>query len=140
MPELLRILEHGEATFGEVRVKIAEVSRILQFPLTSVTRSGFVKVLNLRPFDQLPGQLHRYFFARSTRKLENGGAEVGIRVEVGNDAETSNVTVPLEFAANLVWLSELKDWSEVSSFLVDDAAQPAVAGAPGPRLRPERGR
>ena len=93
-----------------------------------MTRSGFVGVLNLRPLDQLPGLRHRYFFARSTRKLEGGVAEVGIRVEAGNDAKNFNVVVPLEFAANLVWLAGLTDRSEVAPFIVDDAAQSDVPG------------
>ena len=140
MPELVRVFERAGQTLGEVRVSIGDDSQILDLPLTAAARAGFLKVLNLRPFDQMPGQQHRFFFARSTRRSESGdAAEIGIRVEVASNAKNFDVAVPLEFAANLVWLSELKEWSEVAPFL-RGAAEPATAGGLGPRLRSEPGR
>jgi hypothetical protein len=117
MPELVRVLERNGHALGLVRITIGRDVRDLELPLTAATRAGFVRVLNVQPFDQMPGQPYRYFFARSIRRLESGdAAEVGIRVEAGRDAKNFDVIVPLEFAKNLVWLSELKDWSEVAQF------------------------
>lgn len=120
MPELVRIVDRDGRPTGVVRISIAGESRTLELPLTPAARSGFLKILNLRPLDQMPGQPHRYFFARRAQRLKPGSdadAVVAVRVEVGRDVKNFEVTVPYEFAANLMWLSDLEDWSEVASFI-----------------------
>jgi hypothetical protein len=130
LAELVRILERDGRSFGEVRVTLGDEIRTLELPLTAAARSGFVRVLNVRPFDQMPGQPHRYFFVGSTRRLSSGeSAEVGIRVEVGRDAKNVDVVVPVEFASNLVWLANLESWSEVAPFIRDGLTNRRLARA-----------
>ena len=122
MVEIVRSYEYAGAWHGLVRVTINGERRSLDWPLNPPARSGFSHILNLRPFDDLPGAPHRFFFAASVRKLPGTDlAEVGIRVEVNGKGKQIPVEVPLEFAANLVWLSQARAWSEVSQLKVVDA-------------------
>lgn len=122
MVELLRTYDRDGRTFGLVRVTIGADTRPVEIPLSSTASAGFSRVVGLQPFDTMAGVQHRFFFARSVRRLEGEAlAEVGIRVEVGPDAKTFDVKVPLEFASNLIWLAQVRDWNQLARLGVGGA-------------------
>ena len=120
MPEILDALTENEQHFGVFAVEIKGVRKKFLF---GVTRKGYLtlkKVLQLRPFDRLPGLKHRYFYAGGTFRLldtetlELGDCEIAIRVEQGRNGRTISLPSPKELMQNLNWAQQLKDFSEAA--------------------------
>jgi hypothetical protein len=70
MVEIVRSYQLAGVWHGLVRVTIQGETRLLDWPLSPAARTGFARVLNLRPFDQLPGLPHRFYFALSRPEVE----------------------------------------------------------------------
>ena len=83
-----------------------------------VSQAGYralKRVLQLHPFDSLPGLKHRYFFAGTHWKLEDSSdCGMKVRIEQGKEGKQVDSRVPKDLLANLRWFSELKDFSEAA--------------------------
>ncbi len=69
MPEILDAFQDGEQYFGVIAIELDGVSKKFRF---GVSRKGYLtlkKVLQLRPFDKMPGLKHQYFLARSSYRI-----------------------------------------------------------------------
>jgi hypothetical protein len=69
-PEILDSFQQGEQYFGLVQLKRTGEQRRFRF---GVSREGYLalkRVVQLRPFDQMPGVKCRYFFVPTVRRLE----------------------------------------------------------------------
>ena len=123
MPEIVDAFKDNEQHFGVFAVEINSVRKKFCF---GVTRKGYLtlkKVLQLRPFDMMPGLKHQYFYAGGsfrlldTETLELGDCEIAIRVEQGKNGKTVSLEAPKELMQNLNWAKQLKDFSETAHLL-----------------------
>jgi hypothetical protein len=63
MPEIVDAFEEGGQYFGVVGVEIGGKLRVFRFGVSRAGYRALKRVLQLRPFDSLPGLEHRYYFA-----------------------------------------------------------------------------
>ena len=99
----------GGKYFGLVQLE--KEGRQKQFRF-GISHSGYVslkKILQLRPFDQMPGVAYRYFFVPKARKLDSHRATIAVRVEQGADSKEMEVEGDHDLTANLQWFYELDD-------------------------------
>ena len=123
MPEIIDAFKDDEQYFGVFAVEINGVRKKFRF---GVTRQGYLtlkKVLQLRPFDMMPGLKHQYFYAGGTfrivdrKTLELADCEIAIRVEQGKNGGDVSLEAPKELMQNLTWAKQLKDFSEAAHLL-----------------------
>lgn len=117
MPEIVDAFKDSEQFFGVVAIEIKGVTKKLRFGLSQAGYYTFKRVLQLRPFDAMPGLKHRYFYAYTWRNLGLIWCEAGFRVELGNLGRTRYVKAPAELLRHLNWFYELKDFSETAHLL-----------------------
>ncbi len=111
MPEVIDAVEKDGQYFGIVAVEIEGSIKELRFGVSQQGYRALRRILQLRPFDALPGLKRRYFFARSLGKLSDSPHFLAaVRVEQGKDAKQMDVRVPGDLAANLMWFAELKSF------------------------------
>jgi hypothetical protein len=118
LPEIVDALEKDGQYFGLVQLdRRGELGRF-RF---GVNREGYLslrQVLQLRPFDQMPGLKCRYFFVPTVRRLDGNRAMMTIRVEQGRDGKQVQLEALRDVVANLMWFYELKDWSKAAHLAV----------------------
>lgn len=115
MPEILDALETDGQYFGVVGIEIGGESRRFRFGVSQSGYRALKRVLQLRPFDSLPGLGHRFYFAEAYWKLEDSSdCGMKVRVEQGKNGKQVDVRVPKDLLANLRWFAELKDFSEAA--------------------------
>lgn len=113
MPEIIDAFEMDGQYFGIVGVEISGESRKFGFGISQAGYRALKRVLQLRPFDSLPGLKHRYYFAAVYRKAQ-GSLEMQVRVEQGKNGKQLAAHAPKDLIANLKWFMELKDFSEAA--------------------------
>lgn len=112
LPEIITTFEQEGQYFGVVQLE--QNGKQKRFRLC-VDRKGYLalrRILQLRPFDQLPGLKHRYFFVPSLMRLDDHYAMITVRVEQERTSKQLSSKAPVYLAANLMWFWELKDWSQ----------------------------
>ena len=114
LPEILQAFERDGAFFATVAVTIASDTRQFEIGLQEDAYRAVKRVLDSRPFDQLPGTAYRYFFVPTVGRTERGTANVDFRIEQGASARQFSFEIPVSLAANLMWFFELKDFSPTS--------------------------
>jgi hypothetical protein len=119
LAELLRPTEKDGHYFGIIRVERGAEQKCFQFGIGKEAYSALKRALDERPFDQMPGLRHRYYFAGAAR-LENGRAVMAVRVVQGRDIKTVDVEAPIDLVSNLVWFDKLADWTEADHLVISD--------------------
>ncbi len=115
MPEIVDAFEKDGQYFGIVGIELGDTSRQFQFGVSLDGYRALRKILQLRPFDSMPGVKQKYFFARSYGKIPGSSDyRTDVRVEQGRDGKKTEVRVPKDLLSNLVWFSEIKDFSEAA--------------------------
>jgi len=115
MPEILDAIETDGQYFGVVGIEISGKSRKFRFGVSESGYRALKRVLQLRPFDSLPGLEHRFYFAEAYWKLEDSSdCGMKVRVEQNKNGKQVDVRVPKDLLANLRWFAELKDFSEAA--------------------------
>ena len=120
LPEIVDALEKDGQYFGLVQLEREGKQGRFRF---GVSREGYIslrQVLQLRPFDKMPGLKSRYFFVPAVRRLDGNRAMMTIRVEQGRDGKQLEVEALRDVVANLMWFYKLKDWSK-AAYLADTA-------------------
>lgn len=123
MPEILGAFQDGEQYFGVIAIKLDGVSKKFRFGVSRQGYSTLKKILQLRPFDMMPGLKHRYFVAGVTyrivdrKKPDFAEFEIGVRVEQDKNGGTVSVKSPKNLALNLNWFYELKDFNTAEHLL-----------------------
>ncbi len=118
MPEILGAFQDGEQYFGVIAIKLDGVLKKFCFGVSRKSYSTLKKILQLRPFDMMPGLKHRYFVAGVTyriidrKKPDFAEFEIGVRVEQDKNGGTVSVKSPKNLALNLNWFYELKDFNK----------------------------
>ena len=118
LPEIVDALEKDGQYFGFVQLERHGERGRFRF---GVSREGYIslkQVLQLRPFDQMPGLKCRYFFVPGARRLSENRAMMTIRVEQGRDGKQVEIEALRDVVANLMWFYELEDWSKAAHLAV----------------------
>ena len=115
MPELLTAYERDGQFFGAVAVTLGSECRQFEFGLPRDDYTALRRILQSRPFDQLPGLQYRYFIADSVSRTPGSShVELSIRVEQGHTSRQFPFEVPQSLAANLLWFARLRDFTATS--------------------------
>ena len=113
MLEIIAAFEQDGHYFALVQLERDGKQKLFRF---GVDRKGYLalkRVLQLRPFDQIPGIKYRYFYDHSALRLDtNDYTIIRVRVEQGRDGKLLESEAPRSLDANLRWFSQLKDWSQ----------------------------
>jgi len=126
MPELLAAYERDGQYFGSVRITISGASRAFEFGVPFDGFRSLRRILQTRPFDQMPGIQYRYFIGGSIGPRAEDRAVVDIRIEQGRDGRLMDFEVPLLLARNFYWFKKLKNYEDASHLHVIDEAAPEV--------------
>ncbi len=114
MPELLAAYERDGNFFGAVAVTLAEGCRQFEFGVPRGEYIALRRILQYRPFDQLPGLQYRYFLASTAFRTPKGDIEVSIRIEQGDTSRQYQFQVPQSLGRNLFWFAQLTDFAAAS--------------------------
>lgn len=113
MPEIIDAFERDKHYFAVLEIEIDGSYKKFQF---GVLRPGYLalkRVLQLRPFDMMPGLKYRYFYARSQKQPESGKHIMAVRVEQDRDAKlVERIEISQELHASLLWFDRLNSFDE----------------------------
>jgi hypothetical protein len=115
MPEIVDAFEKDGQYFGIVGIQVSSESKQFQFGISSNGYRALKKILQLRPFDTMPGVKQRYFFAGSYGRIP-GSSELrtDVRVEQNREGKNVEVRVPKDLLSNLVWFATIKDFGKAA--------------------------
>ncbi len=105
MMELIDTFEKDEHYFAIVEFR----SKTFQFGISQAGYRTLRKIMQLRPFDMMPGRKYRYFYAGSGRKGGQDNFVMWVRIELDRDATKEEVAIPKDLHANLLWFSRLEN-------------------------------
>ena len=120
MPEIIDAFKENDEYFGVIGIKIGGVRKKFRFGVTRPSYLTLKRILQLRPFDQMPGLKHRYFYSEASFRLvdtktrELSECEISIRVEQGKNGKTVSLEAPEGLMQNLNWAKQIKDFSELA--------------------------
>jgi len=115
MPEIVDAFQKDGQYFGIVEIQVSSESKQFQFGISSDGYRALRKILQLRPFDTIPGVKQRYFFAGSCGKIPGSPEfKTDVRVEQNREGKNIEVRVPKDLLSNLVWFAAIKDFGEAS--------------------------
>ncbi len=115
MPEIVdAFIDEKEQYTGVVAIEINDQIQKFGFNVSPAGYRVLKRVLQLRPFDLMPGLKYRYFYVGSYRKLELPNCEITIRVEQGKDGKEFVVEAPMQLLQNLIWFQGLESFSEAA--------------------------
>lgn len=116
LPEILEAIEQDGKYFAIVGLERMGADKQFKFGLNQNGYITLKKALQLRPFDQAPGVLYRYYFYPTVGRLNKERATMAVRIEQGSEGKNIEVEADLELVANLKWFYELKDPKEAEKF------------------------
>ena len=118
MPEIINAFEQDAQYFGVVRIEGGGMSKQFQFGVSIDGYRALRRILQLHPFDSMPGVKHKHFFARSYVAIPGSSDyKTHVRVEQNRDGKQIEVMVPKDLLSNLVWFSEIKDFGEAAHLM-----------------------
>ena len=118
MPEIINALEKDGQYFGIVRIQVSSESKQFQFGISANGYRALRKILQLRPFDTMPGIKQRYFFAGSYGRIPNSSEfRTDVRVEQNREGKKVEVRIPKDLLSNLVWFAAITDFGEAAHLL-----------------------
>ncbi len=113
MPEILDAYERDGLFFGTIKVEISGIPAVFEFGLDPPGYTALKKVLQHRPFNNMSGTRHRYFFT--------GSHSIGwepivfyVRVEDGLNGKQFEHQGPKSLVSNLLWFKRLKSLEETA--------------------------
>ena len=115
MPEIVdAFIDDEERHAGVIAIEIDGEIKKFRFGVSLAGYHALKRILQLGPFEVMPGLKHQYFYTGSYRKLELPKCEVTIRVEQGKNGKEFTVEAPMPLLQNLVWFQGLKDFGEAA--------------------------
>ncbi len=115
MPEIVDAFEKDGQYFGVIGIEIGGTYKRFQFGVSQAGYRAIRKVLQLHPFDSMPGLKHRYYFAQAYWKLaDSSDCGMKVRVEQDRNGKEVDARVPKDLLSNLRWFAEIKDFSEAA--------------------------
>lgn len=120
MPEIVAVTERDGCYFCVVSVEISGVVRHVEFGISLESYRALRRVLQIRPFDQMPGLRYRYFLTGGYGRGNKGTANASFRVELGRDSREISEPIPEVLAKNLKWLMELTSFKQAAHLKITD--------------------
>ena len=114
LPEIVKVFERNSQYFAVIGVTLSSETRQFEIGLNRDAYDAIKRILQTRPFDQMPGVTYRYFFVPSVRRLDNGMIEADFRIERSKTARQFRFEVPETLAAHLMWFLKLEDFTAAS--------------------------
>lgn len=108
MLEFIDAYEKDEHFFAVVEFR----SKKYQFGVSRHSYQILKRVMQLRPFDMMPGRKYRYFYAGSQRKLGDDAFSMEVRIELDRDATKKVLAVPKDLHTNLLWFARLENTAD----------------------------
>jgi hypothetical protein len=117
MPEILKAYERDGFFFAVVRIVVSGETAAFEFGVDLQGYKALRKVLQTRPFANMPGIQYQYFFTGSYGRKKLGEEPVifDIRIEQGRDATTKEFEGSTTLVSNLRWFESLKDLQDTSA-------------------------
>lgn len=108
MPEFIDAFESDGHYFVIIEIEIEKVFKRFQFGVSRASFLALSRVLQLWPFDMMPGVKYRYFYARSSGIDEY---KMTVRIEQERDSTTvKKIAIPKDLHANLLWFNRLRSF------------------------------
>jgi hypothetical protein len=117
-PEILDVVEEGGFAHALVQLEVEGQVRRFRFSVSAEGYRALRRLLQLRPFDKMPGSAYRYFFVSGQRTSARGKPRMIVRVEQGRNAKQLEVDAPLDLLANMEWWRELRDFKLAEAFAI----------------------
>jgi hypothetical protein len=115
MPEIISTLEEGGEFFGVVGIEKTGRYKKFRFGVSNAAHKALKNILQLRPFDTMPGLRRRFFYSGGISKVNQLETyRISVRVEQGRTGKNIDAEVTKDLAANLQWFYELKDLEEAA--------------------------
>ncbi len=116
-PEIRQAYERDGFYFGVVRVETKDEIASFEFGVEYKGYLALRRILESRPFDNLPGTKYRYFYAGtySRRVLGQEPVTIGVRIEQGEAAKVYEFDCPTSLASNLRWFESLPDFTAAAA-------------------------
>ncbi|MGI8495606.1 MAG: hypothetical protein ACR2L1_09900 [Pyrinomonadaceae bacterium] len=115
MPEIIDVFKKDGTYGGIVEIEIGKIYKKFEFGVSRKSYLSMKRILQIRPFDMMPGVKYRYFFAGGYRKnADDSDCEMDIRVEQDKNAKKVVKSIPKDLLANLIWFSQLKSFDEAA--------------------------
>jgi hypothetical protein len=115
MPEIVDAFEKDGQYFGIVGIQVSSESKQFQFGISSNGYRALKKILQLRPFDRMPGVKQRYFFAGSYGRIPSSSEFItDVRVEQNRTGKKVEVRVPQDLLSNLLWFATIKNFGDAA--------------------------
>ena len=115
LPEIIKAYERDGYYFGEVSLTIAGSTKNFEFGLDLESYKAIIRILSLRPFDQMPSVEYKYFFSPTGRwSKDRKKTYCYIRIEQERQGKGFEVEVPKSLFANLKWFFQVKDFKELA--------------------------
>ena len=110
MPEIISASERDGQYFGVVGIEKNGRHKKVRFGISYSGYKALKRILQLRPFDTMPGLEHSYFYAGSISKTNQTEIyKISVRVEQGKDSKNIEAEAPRDLVANLQWFYEMRD-------------------------------
>src|SRR6478672_6268753 len=95
LPEILRAFERDGKYFAVIAITLHGETRHYEIGLNEDAYEATKRILQTRPFDQMPGVEYRYFFVPSVRRLDNQMLiEADFRIEQNKTARQFRFEIP----------------------------------------------
>lgn len=94
-------------------------SRRFQFGVSVRGYRAVKHVMQLRPFDAMPGLKYRHFYAGSSKRLGTDDYCMYVRSELGRKGTTNQLGLPKDLHANLLWFMRLENINEAAYLKIE---------------------
>jgi hypothetical protein len=108
MLEFIDAYEKDEHFYAVVEFR----SKKYQFGISLRGYKILKRIMQLRPFDMMPGRNYRYFYLGSNKGSGDNQFLMNVRVELDKDARKEKLSIPQDLHANLLWFARLENMSE----------------------------
>jgi hypothetical protein len=117
MLEIVAAYERDGLYFGVVRVQAGREDAAFEFGIEKKGHAALKRILECRPFGNLRGVKHSFYFtgSYSRKKLDEEPVTIQIRVEEGMNGRNLSFDCPTSLASNLRWFFQMKDLREASA-------------------------
>jgi hypothetical protein len=108
LPEIIDVQKRDGLHFAWIRLVRSDEDRVFELGISASSFAALKRVLQARPFDDMPGLSRRFFFVPSYSKRDDPDKCIGtIRVEQGSIGRNIEFEMPQTLIANLLWFYDM---------------------------------
>jgi hypothetical protein len=115
LPEIIKVFSSSGNFFAYIKIIIDNIAKVFEIGLNSESFLYLNKMFSVRPFDNRPGIIYKYYFVPSIRHNAKDNKYFShIFIEQGNNKKQFEIELNKEIISNLKWFFELKDFNGTS--------------------------